>query len=253
MDALKPPRFISGNGTPESAWKASPQLKATPCHPLNWWIPADSRLVVLAPHPDDEILACGALLQQHAQRGGKCLVVAATDGEASHKPTQHRSASQLAARRQAETLRGLHRLGLSGENVVRLGLPDGQLAQHAKDLSRALQQLLDPGDRVITTYQLDGHPDHEACGNAATYVCTKLGTRLAQAPVWWWHWAVPDDFSVPWHRLHSFQIPPADVVRKLQALCEHTSQLADAANGGTPILDAAIVQRAQRGFEYFFL
>ncbi|MBC7682847.1 MAG: PIG-L family deacetylase [Ferruginibacter sp.] len=253
MDALKSSRFIAGNGTPESAWKAAPQLERAPCHPLNWWMPLGTRLVVLAPHPDDEILACGALLQQHAQRGGECLVVAATDGEASHPPTQHRSAAQLATTRQAETLRGLSWLGLTDDNVVRLGLPDGQLAHRTDDLCRALQRLLRPTDLVITTYRLDGHPDHEACAGSVAQVCTQVNCRLAQAPVWLWHWAAPDESTIPWNRLHGFQIPHATQTLKLQALAEHRSQLDGAAHDGTRILGEAIVQRAQRPIEYFFL
>lgn len=253
MDALKPSRLIIGNGTPESVWMASPQLKQAICHPLDWWLSMNTRLVVLAPHPDDEILACGALLQQHLQRGGKCLIVAATDGEASHKPTLDRSAAQLAATRQLESLRGLSRLGTYGVDVVRLGLPDGRLTHHAEDLCRALLRLLHPGDLVVTTYRLDGHPDHEACGKAAAYASSKINCRLAQAPVWLWHWSTPGDVSIPWNRLQGLQIPHACLALKLQALLEHKSQLVAAADNAAPILGESIVQRAQRGVEYFFI
>lgn len=254
MDAVAlPPRLIAGTGTSESAWKVSPQLAAAPCHPLDWWLTQDTRLVVLAPHPDDEVLACGALLQQHANRGGECLVIAATDGEASHPPTPQRSTSQLALTRQAETRKGLNRLGLGEENVVRLGLPDGQVQGYLSNLCSALEICLRPTDLLVTTYQLDGHPDHEACGSAAVSVCSKINCRLAQAPVWLWHWAGPNERLVPWHRLQGFRVPPASRALKLQALSEHVSQIATATDDGAPILEASILERAQRDVEYFFV
>ena len=42
------------------------------------------RLIVVAPHPDDEVLGAGGLLQQMQQAGVETVLVAVTDGEASH-------------------------------------------------------------------------------------------------------------------------------------------------------------------------
>ena len=42
------------------------------------------RVVVVAPHPDDEVLAAGGLMRWMACRGREVLVVGVTDGEASH-------------------------------------------------------------------------------------------------------------------------------------------------------------------------
>ena len=42
---------------------------------------ARSRLMMIAPHPDDESLACSVLLQQAVRAGSAIRVVYATDGD----------------------------------------------------------------------------------------------------------------------------------------------------------------------------
>jgi LmbE family N-acetylglucosaminyl deacetylase len=42
---------------------------------------AQSRLMVIAPHPDDESLACGIVLQRAVRAGARVRVIYATDGD----------------------------------------------------------------------------------------------------------------------------------------------------------------------------
>src|SRR5882757_7184185 len=46
------------------------------------WAPGRERVVVLAPHMDDETIGCGGTLALHAQRGAEITVVFMTDGRA---------------------------------------------------------------------------------------------------------------------------------------------------------------------------
>jgi LmbE family N-acetylglucosaminyl deacetylase len=59
-------------------------------------------LVVLAPHPDDESLGCGALLRAAARSGRQCCVVVVTDGRLSHRHSPTVDADALAALRAKE-------------------------------------------------------------------------------------------------------------------------------------------------------
>jgi LmbE family N-acetylglucosaminyl deacetylase len=253
VDAVTGGRVIEGAGTPESAWQSWPGLTRLPCMDLDDWVPADARLVVVAPHPDDEILGCGAMLALHAARGGRCLVVAVTDGEASHAGSSVWTPHALAAARCAERMEGLGRIGVPSAGVHRLGLPDGRIAGHVHALTADLEQRLDITDVVVTTWRLDGHPDHDATGEATGQACTRIGCRLLEAPVWMWHWAAPGDPRVPWHRLRGLCIPPHAQTRKRHALNAHTTQLVPAAPGSMPVLGAGVLQRARRQREHFFL
>ena len=59
---------ITQDGTPETVWDAWPGLDAVELIPIQKWMHPMARLVVVAPHPDDEILACGGLMAVHARR-----------------------------------------------------------------------------------------------------------------------------------------------------------------------------------------
>src|SRR5205085_944203 len=94
---------------------------------------ATSRLLLLAPHPDDEALAMGGLLQRATTAGATARVVFLTDGE--NNPWPQRAAerrwrigpqerARWGARRRTEALRSLRTLGIEPAHVSFLGLPD---------------------------------------------------------------------------------------------------------------------------------
>jgi LmbE family N-acetylglucosaminyl deacetylase len=246
-------RVIQGPGTSEQEWRQ--WLDGARLHPMaiGDWLDLGTRLVAIAPHPDDEVLACGALLATHAARGGRCAVVAVTDGEASHGTSDQGSAERLAATRRAESESGLRELGLGQAGIHRLGLADSGVAGQSERLLTQLTGLLEVDDVVVTTWRLDGHPDHEATGRAAAQACRTVGCRLLEAPVWMWHWAVPDDARVPWHRLSRMAVTPQAAASKQAALARHVSQLGQWDEARPPILDETMVERAARLSEYFFV
>lgn len=245
--------LIRGGGTPEATWQAWLEATTGAAATASQWVPQASRLVVVAPHPDDEVLACGATLAMHAQRGGESLLVAVTDGEASHAPASPAAARTLAACRRSESDTGLARLGIRPNHVVRLGLPDGQLGEHRGALSERLSDMLRATDVVVTTWRHDGHPDHEATGRAAASACASAACRLLEAPVWMWHWAKPGDLRVPWGRLKAVALSPGARARKQHALLAHASQLQPRAADAAAVLGEQIVRRAARPFEHFFV
>lgn len=251
--ALSDARVIRGEGTPESRWrKWLPTAGIPVCSALEL-LPRKSRLVVVAPHPDDEVLACGGLMAAHAANAGETLIVAVSDGEASHTGAPGWTASNLAAARRAESAVGLERLGARDSTVVRLGLADGRINRSLGELSQRLHGLLKPTDVVVTTWRFDGHPDHDATGLATANACADAGCRLLEAPVWMWHWASPGNPRVSWRRLTGVAIGRAASHAKLGALAAHTTQLMarDATRG--PVLGPEIVARAARDTEYFFV
>lgn len=254
METLDQPKTIEATGTPEAVWRDSQTLRAISQRPLDTLLRPTQRLVVVAPHPDDEILASGGLLALHTARTGPCLVVAVTDGEASHPPSPGRNAQQLGALRADESREGLQALGLAPDPAtwLRLQLPDSAVADQAHVLAAALRPILTRADLVVTTWRLDGHPDHEACGRAVAQACHIVGCALLEAPVWMWHWSHPGDARVPWSRLIGVPLPAEVVARKHRALAAHRSQLHPAQPGEAPILGDTMASRVARPAEYFF-
>ena len=249
-------RLIQGSGTSEAVWLADPAVAGAAPATLDQLIGAEARLVVIAPHPDDEVLSCGGLMAMHARRGGKALVLAVTDGEASHAGSNHWTPARLAAARQLESANGLRLLTGQASAVLRLGLPDGQVSALQCELASRLQALLFADDVVVVTWRLDGHPDHDAAGEAARSACARVGCKLLEAPVWMWHWSQPGDKRIPWQCLRVLHLPPEVVQAKQAALAAHQSQLQPrdgGEEGEGAVLGCHIVERAGRHAEYFFV
>ncbi|WP_287928537.1 PIG-L family deacetylase, partial [Thermus sp.] len=86
-------------------------------------------LLVLSPHPDDEVLAAAGLMRRTLLRGGRVSVVYLTSGDAfdlaAGSPLPSKEAlRRLALRRMVEAWRGLKVLGLPRDTAYFLGFPD---------------------------------------------------------------------------------------------------------------------------------
>ena len=228
-------------GTPEDAWAASPRLAS--CPPLA--CPAPVRVVVVAPHPDDEVLAVGGWMRALARAGCAIEVVAVTDGEASHPGP----ADQLVETRAGERAEALIRLGVDAA-VTRLRCPDGAVSREV-DLDRRLEPLVAGASLVLAPWDHDGHPDHDATGAAARAACLATGTPAFSYPVWAWHWARPDSDDLPWSRARRIPLEPAAREAKAAAVAAFRSQTE--AQRGVTILPAAVLVRFLRPFEVVFL
>lgn len=96
-------------------------------------ITSNDRIVIVAPHPDDEVLGAGGLIQQALAVGADVRVIYLTNGDHnqvafklySHKvimrPRQYR---EFGERRRAEAESAMKLLGLPPDHQIFLGFPD---------------------------------------------------------------------------------------------------------------------------------
>lgn len=247
-------RAIHGEGTPEPEWAAWAVLSAlealdlSPCR----------RAVVVAAHPDDETLGLGGAIPHLLASGASVVVVATSDGEASHPKSTAVTPDLLRSWRQAEAAAALACLAddLPGHaSTIRLGLPDGALADSQALLEDHIGELLGPNDWCFATWDGDGHPDHEAVGRAAGAASERTGARLVAYPIWAWHWAVPGDPRLPWDRARRVVLSRWARDRKEQALRCFLSQVEPVgpAPGDAPVLGPGDLAHFTRPDEVVFL
>ena len=122
-----------------SAQGAPPQRRKAPVvRPPVLEVPEATRLLVIAPHPDDEVLGAGGLMQRVHSTGGAVRVVYLTDGDGYPEGVKEEDHVQAPTakdflgygkQRRREARAALVRLGLADAFQTFLGFPDGGLCK----------------------------------------------------------------------------------------------------------------------------
>lgn len=207
-------------------WAVPPQAPILSSH---------SRLLVVAPHPDDETIATGVLIQQALAAGAAVRVLSMTGGDNNPWPQRWlekrlrigaADRARWAQRRQRELHRALEQLGLPAESLRVLGWPDQGVTRRLQDafaasLAAMRQCLSEFNPTVVAMPSLyDGHPDH-----GATHVLVRLALQgrrpMPQQVAYLIHGCDP----APGREAHWVASVQARAGKSL-ALEHHTSQLA---------------------------
>ena len=127
------------------------------------------RILVVAPHPDDESLGCGGLIATLSRLGRTFHFLFVTDGGASHTGSSIWTRSALMAQREIEAAEALSRLGVHDAGRTFLRLPDAAMpplgcpdAAQARASVVALLADFQP-ELVLLPWRRDPHCDHRDC------------------------------------------------------------------------------------------
>ena len=151
-------------------------------------------VVVLAPHPDDESLGCGALLA-HAFDTCGAHVVCMTDGGGSHPGSVDWPADRLAAMRWQELSHAIVRLGGLPSDMTWLGHPDGWLGREDPEriVARIVGICRNLGARhLFAPAPQDHHEDHRTTARLARQVAEALPDLTVFSYPIWSRWDDPD-------------------------------------------------------------
>jgi LmbE family N-acetylglucosaminyl deacetylase len=122
------------------------------------------RVLVLAPHADDEVFGCGGALADLIEQGAVVRVLILTDGAGDEQDPGLRR--RIDDERSAESRRALQELG--GGEVVTVGLPDRGLENRLRKVNETLEEALvdfSP-DLIFVPSPAEIHPDHRALSEA---------------------------------------------------------------------------------------
>jgi len=128
------------------------------------------RLLVVVPHMDDCVLGCGGTMARLRNKG-RINLLYVTDGMASPAPVlpwRDRVSPELFSIRKQEARKALKYLGVPQSNIFFLGLPDGQLKNHKRELDHLLIEKIIQihPDHLLVPFRYDRHADHLAINHA---------------------------------------------------------------------------------------
>jgi len=123
-------------------------------------------VLVLAAHPDDEVIGCGGMLAWHVAQGHAVTVVHMTDGAQGDPDQKAAGGETIQEIRRREGAEALRRLGIS--DLRHWDLPDGGLPEHRETVVARLRALM-ADVRPATLYSFffnEAHRDHRLVAHA---------------------------------------------------------------------------------------
>jgi LmbE family N-acetylglucosaminyl deacetylase len=188
--------------------------------------------VVVAPHPDDESLACGGLIAEAYRLGLRGTVVVVSDGVGSHPNSKAYPPARLRSLREDEAKRAGAELGLHPADMVFLGLPDRFVPSEGEEAERAIDAIVDcvrknGAGSVFVSWRHDPHCDHEASYRIAREAQRRVGELRLFEYVVWGHTLSPSTEIDPILGGFKISLDAEALNRKRRAIAAHRSQISD--------------------------
>lgn len=181
-----------------------------------------TRVLVIAAHPDDEVLGMGGTIAVHTDRGDVVRVLVVTDGSS----TQYPGDAEIRSRKEEEARRAAAELGV--EDYVHLDLPDMRLDTLAHvDVNRVVEEhVREFAPVVVYTVQPDVNNDHRVLFDSvsvATRPVPGRGVRrlLTYAPASSTEWTPA---AVNWFVPNWYVDVTATIERKLAAFAQYETE-----------------------------
>ncbi|MFH1831192.1 MAG: PIG-L family deacetylase [bacterium] len=180
------------------------------------------KVLVFAPHPDDDIIGCGGSIAKHRKNGHEVSVVYMTSGDAGD-PSQF-SKKEAARIREQEAINAEQILGV--KKMYFLRNHDGALKYDQKNLNKLIDLIRqEQPDIVYVPHCTEAHKDH-----VVTYKLVVEAVRIAAQEVKKKYSGVKTIFCyevwTPLQKVSHSEDISKFMTLKLQALRQHISQLA---------------------------
>jgi LmbE family N-acetylglucosaminyl deacetylase len=192
----------------------------------------DRPFIVVAPHPDDESLACGGLIADACRQRLRGKVVIVSDGAGSHPNSKAYPPDRLKALREEEAKRAGAELGLKPGDMLFLGLPDRFVPFEGEEAERAIGAIVDcvreiGAGSLFVSWRHDPHCDHEASYRITREAQRRVGEAKLFEYVVWGHTLPPSTEVDPIRSGFRIRIDQEALEKKRRAIATHRSQTSD--------------------------
>jgi LmbE family N-acetylglucosaminyl deacetylase len=143
------------------------------------------KIIVFAPHPDDECFGAGGSIMTWINEGHELHIIWMTDGRAGFRKSKELgdledcedtriSEDELARRRLAEADEAGEYLGVKNSNRHFLKFFDQELNEYINEAAVRIKEIVRNSDRFVIPSANNNHPDHQATHDIAVKVAAGL-------------------------------------------------------------------------------
>ena len=152
-------------------------------------------IMIIAPHPDDEVLGCGGMLAGRTSTGKRTEVLFLTEGDAAHQGCCTAQANQIGAERRGLAYGASDILGVPKGQLHFLDGRDGRLPRKGQDgftdLAEKIAKYLEKFEPevIFCPHPFEGWSDHMAAEELTRSALDRLTyqPRLYHYCVWFWY------------------------------------------------------------------
>lgn len=217
------------------------------------------RVMIIAPHPDDESLGCGGLITLLRAQNAEVSVLFLTNGEASHPNSKKFPAKKLGALRKAEAINAGKIMGVGKDLLYFLDAGDGHLSAYLEkgdSLIKKLKEIFQQNwpDTLFVPWRRDHHIDHVATSELVRRATRGMAVEVAEYPIWLWKKGKPEDWPEKVEIL-PFRLSVREVKDiKMKAINAHKSQMTKLIDDDSEgfIFTEDLLEPFLGEYEYFF-
>lgn len=218
--------------------------------------------LILAPHPDDEALGCGGLIQHLLKQNAVVLICFMTSGGASHPNSLKYPPEVMTKIREKEAIKACKILGVDSNNIIFLRGPDSSLMDLEDDkkicIASKLADLLKQFNisSLFLPWRRDAHPDHKATYELGkkSVEMTNQDIQIVEYPIWLWKNSQEKDWPII-GEVKIFRLEISEMLpNKRKAIFAHKSQTTSFIDDDSDgfLLTTDLLSPFLKPYEYFF-
>lgn len=207
-------------------------------------------IMIIAPHPDDEVFGCGGLIARLVAEGNAPHVIVLTGGGGSHRGCCSTSESDIISERRGLTHKAMSVLGLPESHLYELDFTDGHINEsnpEETDKLKALISEINP-DVILVPHHGEGWPDHLAARDLGIELAGDE-TAVYEYCVWMWYYR---QMNLDWKNAYVLQMTEAEHKKKLESIETYHSALAPCGKPWVGVLPKLFVKANSTNLELFF-
>ena len=146
------------------------------------------KIVVFAPHPDDELIAVGGSILKWIDEGHEIHIVYISDGRTAYKFEKERgnlresdktqiSEEQLAEKRENEIQAVRRFINLPEKNIHIFRFPSHQLRKYLKEAIKKTKEIIADANRIVIPSNNNIHIDHQNTFKISTSAVKELNLK----------------------------------------------------------------------------
>ena len=214
-----------------------------------------SKVLIISPHPDDEVFGCGGLMQSLVLADKQVEVIIMSKGEAVHRPCCPNEENNIVQARTRLTDAANGVLGIVPEHIHRLDFPDGGFSsvKEDDDMVKALSDLVHDiaPTEVFIPHPYENSPDHVAATRLAEQVLRNHIGKVFYYCVWtWYHMPIYKILLLKYRNVRLLRVANRDAKNKAIDIYINNSAPCGVSYSGD--LPKPLIHAARWKYELFF-